>query len=93
MKERLNATNHESEFHNNLVLESNVDIVKKRMKRRISATEKIPQMLHIETAIFVDKDLYKHMATNFANDTESQIIRFVLALINGVSVTLLNWQR
>lgn len=58
--------------------------VKHRIKRRISATERIPQVLHIETAIFVDKDLYKHMATNFANDTESQIIRFVLALINGV---------
>lgn len=69
---------------NNLIFQPNVDKVKKRMKRRISATEKIPQVLHIETAIFVDKDLYKHMAINFANDTESQIIRFVLALINGV---------
>lgn len=56
------------------------------MKRRISATEKIPQVLHIETAIFIDKDLYKHMAINFGNDTEQQLIRFILALVNGVRI-------
>lgn len=73
-----------SDSGGDLVDDSNVNEVKNRMKRRISATEKIPQVLHIETAIFVDKDLYKHMVTNFGNDTESQIIRFVLALVNGV---------
>lgn len=72
----------------NSIFHPNVKGLLKREKRRISATEKIPQVLHIETAIFVDKDLYKHMAINFANDTESQIIRFVLALVNGVRFLL-----
>ncbi|XP_037036544.1 A disintegrin and metalloproteinase with thrombospondin motifs adt-1 [Bradysia coprophila] len=71
---------------NSSLSEPNVREVKRRMRRRTSATEKIPHVLHIETAIFVDRDLYKHMAINFANDTESQIIRFVLALVNGVQL-------
>lgn len=91
IKPQLNSTDESNikinfDSSSNLIFQSNVDAVKKRMKRRISATDRIPQVLHIETAIFVDKDLYKHMATNFANDTESQIIRFVLALVNGVKI-------
>lgn len=88
MKQQLNVAGQSNikfkSDNSSMVPPNAMEQVKKRMKRRISATDKIPQVLHIETAIFVDKDLYKHMATNFANDTESQIIRFVLALINGV---------
>lgn len=88
MKQQLNVADQSNirfKSDNSSIFPPNaLEIVKNRMKRRISATDKIPQVLHIETAIFVDKDLYRHMATNFANDTESQIIRFVLALINGV---------
>lgn len=94
IKQQLNSSdisNIQFNDHNSNLFEPNVEKCSvdnpnsiKRIKRRISATEKIPQVLHIETAIFVDKDLYKHMAINFGNDTESQIIRFVLALVNGV---------
>lgn len=45
-----------------------------------------PKVLHIETAIFVDKDLYRHMAKNYPKNTETHLIRFVLALINGVQL-------
>lgn len=45
---------------------------------------KIPQILYVETAIFVDKDLFRHMAKNFPKNTEGNLIRFVLAMINGV---------
>ncbi|KAH8407513.1 hypothetical protein KR222_004682, partial [Zaprionus bogoriensis] len=45
-----------------------------------------PHELHIETAIFVDSDLYRHMERNFPKDTKSQLIRFVLAMINGVQL-------
>lgn len=55
-----------------------------RLKRFISGTDKVPRVLHIETAIFVDKDLYRHMTKNYPKDTESNLIRFVLAMINGV---------
>ena len=58
----------------------------KRKKRFISSTNKIPQVLHIETAIFVDKDLFRHMTDNYPMDTESKLIRFVLAMINGVNL-------
>lgn len=41
--------------------------------------------IFVETAVFVDKDLFEHMKTNFAVDTEREVIRFVLAMINAVS--------
>lgn len=53
---------------------------------RNSTTTSKPKVLHIETAIFVDKDLYRHMAKNYPKNTESQLIRFVLAMINGVQL-------
>lgn len=39
----------------------------------------------VETAVFVDRDLFEHMKTNFPVDTEREITRFVLAMINAVS--------
>lgn len=40
----------------------------------------------VETAVFVDRDLYKHMTVNFPQDTERELIRFVLAMINAVQL-------
>lgn len=82
-----------SEFEPN---ESNNDAVKShghRTRRRITGggsnfSRKIPQILYVETAIFVDKDLFRHMAKNFPKNTEGNLIRFVLAMINGVCVRL-----
>ncbi|BES91313.1 Reprolysin (M12B) family zinc metalloprotease [Nesidiocoris tenuis] len=42
--------------------------------------------IHIETAVFVDKDLYRHMSTNFVKDTDQQLITFVLTLVNAVQL-------
>lgn len=74
-------------------IESNNGAVKshgQRTRRRIisgsNISRKIPQILYVETAIFVDKDLYRHMAKNFPKNTEGNLIRFVLAMINGVCV-------
>lgn len=39
----------------------------------------------VETAVFVDRDLFDHMKTNFPVETERELIRFVLAMINAVS--------
>lgn len=39
----------------------------------------------VETAVFVDRDLFELMKSNFPVDTEREIIRFVLAMINAVS--------
>lgn len=60
----------------------------KRSRRYISSAKQWhnSDVLHIETAIFVDTDLYKHMAKNFPKDTSSHLIRFVLAMINGVQL-------
>lgn len=41
--------------------------------------------IHVETAVFIDKDLYQHMALNFPTDTERELVRVVLAMINAVS--------
>ncbi|XP_017475926.1 PREDICTED: uncharacterized protein LOC108366127, partial [Rhagoletis zephyria] len=67
------------------------DKQKRRRRRRrrryiASGSPKIPQDLYIETAIFVDRDLFKHMSKNFPDNTESQMIRFVLAMINAVQL-------
>lgn len=52
-----------------------------------NSTEKTkPKVLHIETAIFVDRDLYRHMAKNYPKNTETHLMRFVLAMINGVQL-------
>ncbi|XP_041985063.1 A disintegrin and metalloproteinase with thrombospondin motifs adt-1 [Aricia agestis] len=40
----------------------------------------------VETAVFVDRDLYKHMTVNFPQDTERELVRFVLAMINAVQL-------
>ncbi|KAH0813432.1 hypothetical protein GEV33_009359 [Tenebrio molitor] len=42
--------------------------------------------IFVETAVFVDKDLFEHMKTNFPVDTERELIRFVLAMINAVQL-------
>ncbi|CAL4061236.1 unnamed protein product, partial [Meganyctiphanes norvegica] len=42
--------------------------------------------LYIETAVFVDRDLLRHMDSNFPQDTEDQVIKFVLAMINAVQL-------
>jgi len=42
--------------------------------------------IHVETAVFIDKDLYQHMALNFPADTERELLRVVLAMINAVSL-------
>lgn len=45
-----------------------------------------PSHLTIETAVFVDKDLYKHMQQNFPEDTQGEVTRIVLAMINAVQL-------
>lgn len=40
----------------------------------------------VETAVFVDRDLFDHMKANFPLDTERELIRFVLAMINAVQL-------
>lgn len=59
---------------------------KERVRRYIasSTSRKIPHVLFVETAIFVDKDLFRHMAKNYPKNTEGNLIRFVMAMINGV---------
>ena len=42
--------------------------------------------IHVETAVFIDEDLYQHMALNFPADTERELVRVVLAMINAVSL-------
>ncbi|XP_069944099.1 A disintegrin and metalloproteinase with thrombospondin motifs adt-1-like isoform X1 [Cherax quadricarinatus] len=42
--------------------------------------------LYIETAVFVDRDLYRHMEDNFPTDTEDQVLRVVLAMVNAVQL-------
>ena len=40
---------------------------------------------YIELAIFVDRDLHRHMMENFPEDTEGHVVQVVLAMINAVS--------
>lgn len=40
----------------------------------------------VETAVFVDRDLFKLMTVNFPKETERELVRFVLAMINAVQL-------
>lgn len=44
-----------------------------------------PGTFYVETAVFVDQDLLRVMKTNFPKDTEEQVIKVVLAMVNAVS--------
>jgi hypothetical protein len=55
-----------------------------RSKRSVVLLPGTP--VHVETAVFIDKDLYHHMALNFPADTERELVRVVLAMINAVSL-------
>lgn len=55
------------------------------LKRRKRETFPDGAPAFVETAVFVDKDLFDHMKTNFPVETEREVIRFVLAMINAVS--------
>lgn len=56
------------------------------LKRRKRETFPDGAPAFVETAVFVDKDLFDHMKTNYPVDTERELIRFVLAMINAVSI-------
>lgn len=48
--------------------------------------------VHVETAVFVDSDMFHLMANNFPQDTEREVVRFVLAMVNAVSKQISkNW--
>lgn len=68
--------------HDSEQSEENVEdpVVKYRKKRSI-----VPAIF-VETAVFVDRDLYKHMTVNYPKDTERELVRFVLAMINAVQL-------
>ncbi|KAG7301274.1 hypothetical protein JYU34_014189 [Plutella xylostella] len=57
-----------------------LDSIQTRQRRAV-----LPAIF-VETAVFVDRDLYKHMTVNFPKDTERELIRFVLAMINAVQL-------
>lgn len=72
--------------------ERNSSFNKVRIKRtKRNARESFPagSPVFVETAVFVDRDLFDHMTTNFPHDTERELIRFVLAMINAVSIRVL----
>lgn len=55
------------------------------VQTRFKRTSNVENPVFIETAVFVDKDLFDHMKSNYPLDTERELIRFVLAMINAVS--------
>lgn len=57
---------------------------RKRRKRNIGSSNS-NSPIHVETAVFVDRDLVRHMVNNFPTDTERELVRFVLAMVNAVS--------
>nr|CAD7427841.1 unnamed protein product [Timema monikensis] len=55
-----------------------------RTGRRRRRSSLLP--IYVETAVFVDKDLFRHMGLNFPTDTERELVRVVLAMINAVQL-------
>lgn len=55
-----------------------------RIKRSLPSSLEV----RIETAVFVDHDLFRHMTSNFPINTERQLLRFVLAMVNAVNIPI-----
>ncbi|XP_039277174.1 A disintegrin and metalloproteinase with thrombospondin motifs adt-1 [Nilaparvata lugens] len=53
-----------------------------RRRRMVSTLSPV----YVETAVFVDRDLFRHMTINFPSDTEKELVRFVLAMVNAVQL-------
>ncbi|KAI5640167.1 reprolysin family propeptide domain-containing protein [Phthorimaea operculella] len=60
--------------------------IKKLVKDPRRQKRAILPAIFVETAVFVDRDLYKHMTVNFPKETERELVRFVLAMINAVQL-------
>lgn len=70
-------------------LDSNINTNEKKNKKRGMRRKRYTSSkreLNIETAVFVDRDLYRYMVSMFPNNTERDIFRFVLAIINAVRI-------
>ncbi|CAH2003513.1 unnamed protein product [Acanthoscelides obtectus] len=61
-------------------------LVHSRIKRKKRETFPDGAPAFVETAVFVDKDLFDHMKTNYPSETEREVIRFVLAMVNAVQL-------
>lgn len=64
---------------------------KSKMPKKVTRSKRevfpVGSTVFVETAVFVDRDLFELMKANFPVDTEREIIRFVLAMINAVSLS------
>ncbi|XP_024935771.1 A disintegrin and metalloproteinase with thrombospondin motifs 16 isoform X2 [Cephus cinctus] len=92
----LETKDRDAEIHDNNILDSgragfleeekskNEKSTKRRKRGFRDSTNSGP--IFVETAVFVDRDLYKHMSRNYPKDTERELIRFVLAMINAVMI-------
>ncbi|XP_050295630.1 A disintegrin and metalloproteinase with thrombospondin motifs adt-1-like [Anthonomus grandis grandis] len=61
-------------------------IINRKLKRAKREVFPAGATVFVETAVFVDRDLFEHMKSNFPVDTEREIIRFVLAMVNAVQL-------
>ncbi|KAF2369048.1 Peptidase M12B ADAM/reprolysin [Trinorchestia longiramus] len=48
--------------------------------------QKLPSVIYVETAVFVDKDLARHMENYFPRDSQEQLVQVVLAMVNAVQL-------
>ncbi|KAK4884284.1 hypothetical protein RN001_000555 [Aquatica leii] len=86
-----NKTNTESCAHNSIPHKSskqktsfiNTNALNLRTRREAFSLD---GPVFVETAVFVDPDLFDHMKMNYPLDTERELIRFVLAMINAVQL-------
>lgn len=72
-----------SVVHRNQTITSFIEKLSTRISREKRA---ILPAVFVETAVFVDRDLYKLMTINFPKDTDREVVRFVLAMINAVQL-------
>lgn len=85
--DKASIVDHECTQNNKLRLDGNAkDSAKDKLRRRKREAFPPGAPVFVETAVFVDRDLFEHMKTNFPIDTERELIRFVLAMINAVQL-------
>lgn len=63
-----------------------INLTEDNGRRKKRAVHLLGSPVFVETAVFVDRDLFQHMRANYPIDTERELVRFVLAMINAVSI-------
>lgn len=85
LRRRLNKRSVDDQIPHVVVKKRSIPLKENFEVQRDRRAVGVASPVHVETAVFIDRDLYTHMKTNFPTDTEKEVVKFVLTMVNAVS--------